>query len=134
MAGSEIIEDQEQIRKEILDFYENLYTEKEPWRPSANFEGIASITGEENMRLEGIFEEEEVFAVIKSCSPDKAPGPDGFTMAFYQKSWGFIKSDVMGALNYFHQHGTMVRSSNASFIALVPKKKGAIHLKDYRPN
>lgn len=27
----------------------------------------------------------------------------------------------------------MVRSSNASFIALVPKKKGAIELKDYRP-
>ncbi|KAF3654185.1 putative N-alpha-acetyltransferase 35, NatC auxiliary subunit-like isoform X2 [Capsicum annuum] len=122
-VGSEIIEDQEQIRKEILDLYENLYTEQEPWRPSANFEGLANITGEESMRLEGIFEEEEVFAVIKSCSPDKAPGPNGFTMAFFQISWGFIKLDVMGALNYFHQHGSMVRSSNASFIALVPKKK-----------
>lgn len=54
------------------------------------------------MSLQRIFEEEEVVAVIKSCSTDKALGPDGFTMAFFQKSWEFIKYDVMGGLNHFH--------------------------------
>lgn len=39
----------------------------------------------------------------------------------------------MGALNYFHQHCYMVRSCNASFISLVPKKKGAFELRDYMP-
>nr|XP_016504797.1 PREDICTED: uncharacterized protein LOC107822745 [Nicotiana tabacum] len=44
-------------------------------------------------------------------------------MALFQRAWEFIKADIMGALNYFHQHCYMVRSSNASFIALIPKKK-----------
>lgn len=32
-------------------------------------------------------EEEEVLEIIKSSAPNKAYGPDGFTMAFYQKAW-----------------------------------------------
>ncbi|XP_055836405.1 uncharacterized protein LOC129905041 [Solanum dulcamara] len=51
------------------------------------------------------------------------PGPDGYTMAFFQKSWCFIKDDMLAALNFFHQNCQMVRSCNASFIALIPKKK-----------
>lgn len=45
--GDEIIEDKELIKKEILEFYQNLYSENEPWRPSANFEGISSLSIEE---------------------------------------------------------------------------------------
>lgn len=30
------------------------------------------------------FSEEEVFVAISNLSGDKAPGPDGFTMAFWQ--------------------------------------------------
>lgn len=79
------------------------------------------------------FEEEEVIAVIKTSAPDKSPGPDGFTMAFFQKAWEIVKVDIMGALQHFHQTGHLVRSYNASFITLVPKKKGAMELRDYRP-
>jgi len=58
---------------------------------------------------------------------------DGYTMAFFQKSRCFIKDDILAAFNFFHQNCQMVRSSNASFIALIPKKKGVVELKDYRP-
>lgn len=54
-------------------------------------------------------------------------------MSFFQKAWEFIKNDVMNALDHFHQHCYMVRCTNASFITLIPKKKGAIELKDFRP-
>ncbi|KAG5589144.1 hypothetical protein H5410_039658 [Solanum commersonii] len=50
-----------------------------------------------------------------------------------QKAWEVIKYEVIGALNYFHHNCHMVKSYNASFIALIPKKKGSIELKDYRP-
>lgn len=123
----------DEIKAEILRFYQNLYTENEQWRPTATFEGLASITSVEKVWLERPFEEEEVLAAINSCAPDKSPVPDGFTMAFYQKAWAVIKSDIMGALTHFYQHCYIVRSCNASFIALVPKKKGAIELRDFRP-
>lgn len=74
-----------------------------------------------------------MLAILRSCAPDKVPGQDGYTMAFFQNAWEFLKCDIMNAMNYFHQTGHMVRSCNASFIALVPKKRGSVELKDYRP-
>lgn len=38
----------------------------------------------------------------------------------------------MGAFNHFHNNYHMVKFFNASFIALIPKRKGAIELKDFR--
>ena len=35
--------------------------------------------------LEREFEKEEIIEALKEAKGDKAPGPDGFTMAFYQK-------------------------------------------------
>lgn len=39
----------------------------------------------------------------------------------------------MACLCHFHQCRHMVRSYNASFIALIPKKKDAMELRDYKP-
>ncbi|XP_070043168.1 uncharacterized protein [Nicotiana tomentosiformis] len=58
-------------------------------KSAANFEGITSITDEES-DLEAPFAENEVLATIQSSAPDKASGPDGYTMAFYRQSWEFI--------------------------------------------
>ena len=41
------------------------------------------ITAEEAHWLERLFDEEEVGGVIKLFNGDKAPGPDGFPMAFF---------------------------------------------------
>lgn len=86
MIGEEITEDKLVIKKEILEYYQNLYTEFEPWRPTADFEDLASLNEEEKDRLESPFEEQEVLAALNTCGPNKAPGPDGFTMAFFQKA------------------------------------------------
>ena len=46
--------------------------------------------------LETPFMEEEVFDALVGCNRDKAPGPDGFSMAFWLFAWEFVKADVMG--------------------------------------
>ncbi|KAL6333963.1 hypothetical protein AAG906_000014 [Vitis piasezkii] len=45
--------------------------------------------------LETPFTEEEVFDALLGCNGDKAPRPDGFSMAFWQFAWDFVKADVM---------------------------------------
>ncbi|RVW24169.1 UDP-glucose:glycoprotein glucosyltransferase [Vitis vinifera] len=45
--------------------------------------------------LEMSFTEDEVFDALLGCNGDKAPGPDGFSMAFWQFSWDFVKVDVI---------------------------------------
>uniref|UniRef100_A0A0V0IVQ8 Putative ovule protein n=1 Tax=Solanum chacoense TaxID=4108 RepID=A0A0V0IVQ8_SOLCH len=64
---------------------------------------------------------------------DKAPGPDGFSMAFYIQCWEVIKEEVVAAIQNFHDQGYFEKSFNATFIALIPKKVGASELKDFRP-
>ena len=39
----------------------------------------------------------------------------------------------MAVLHNFHAHGNFEKSINATFIALIPKKPGALECKDFRP-
>lgn len=39
----------------------------------------------------------------------------------------------MATMNHFHQNCQMVRSTNAASIAFVPKRKGAMEHKEFRP-
>jgi hypothetical protein len=38
---------------------------------------------------------DEVWNIIKELPPGRAPGPDGFTGAFYRSSWHIIREEVM---------------------------------------
>ena len=64
---------------------------------------------------------------------DKAPGLDGFTMAFFQKCWRVVENDVMAFFDHFHRSLEFERSLNASFLALIPKKNNALNIRDFRP-
>ncbi|XP_059288373.1 uncharacterized protein LOC132041681 [Lycium ferocissimum] len=55
------------IQNAILEFYENLYSETEAWRPNLNIQGVQSITGEEQIWMSRQFEEDEVWEGIKLC-------------------------------------------------------------------
>ena len=59
----------------------------------------------EAIRTEVPFTEEEVHVALADLNGDKAPGPDGFTAAFWQFSWDVVKSDIMGLSRDFHEHG-----------------------------
>jgi hypothetical protein len=87
----------------------------------------------ESSSLELSFEENEVFEVIKGMNRDKAPGPDRFSLALFQDCWDVIKLDLMGVFQDFHTHSKFVKSINATFLALIPKKSGPTDLRDFRP-
>jgi hypothetical protein len=86
---------------------------------------------EEASRLELSFEEREVLDVVKGKNRNKAPSPDGFSMAFFQDYWDVIKPDLMRIFLDFHARGNFEKSLNASFIALILKKAGAIDILDF---
>jgi hypothetical protein len=44
-----------------------------------------------------------------------------------------FKNDIMGVFQDFHAHSKFVKSLNATFITLIPKKSGALDLKYFRP-
>lgn len=80
----------------------NLYKESEQWNPDLELQGGAMITDEEQSWLQRPFEEEEILESTNLCAMEKAPGPDGFSMIFFQTFWKVSKSDVMNTLAHFH--------------------------------
>uniref|UniRef100_A0A2N9H4Z9 Reverse transcriptase domain-containing protein n=1 Tax=Fagus sylvatica TaxID=28930 RepID=A0A2N9H4Z9_FAGSY len=68
---------------------------------------------------------EEVVQVLQNLQGDKAPGPDGFTIAFFQKCWRIVETDVMAFFGEVYEFGKFERSLNATFISLIPKKTNA---------
>lgn len=80
------------------------------------------------------FSDEEVEVVVREMPADRAPGPDGFTGAFYKSTWGIIKADVVSTLNalFFGDNREFHRLNNA-YVVLLPKKPDAATPADYRP-
>ncbi|RVW96497.1 LINE-1 retrotransposable element ORF2 protein [Vitis vinifera] len=122
-----------EIKEGVCSAYQALLSDPGDWRPSINGlnfkelgEGLAS-------SLEVMFSMEEIFAALSSFCGDKAPGPDGFTMAFWLFCWDVVKPKILGLFREFYLHGTFQRSLNSTFLLLIPKKEGTEDLKDFRP-
>ncbi|RVW37823.1 Transposon TX1 uncharacterized 149 kDa protein [Vitis vinifera] len=104
---------------------------REVWlRKGLDFNRIGD---EEAARLEEVFSEEEVFSALSDLNGDKASGPNGFPLSFWQFCWDFVKEKVMGFLKEFHEHDRFVRSLNSTFLVLISKKADAEDLRDFRP-
>jgi hypothetical protein len=71
------------IGEHVANYYESLFSEPLSWRPRLDNLEFDRLNGEEASSLEDPFEEREVREVIKGMDRDKAPGPDGFSMAFF---------------------------------------------------
>nr|GEX45958.1 putative reverse transcriptase domain-containing protein [Tanacetum cinerariifolium] len=62
---------------------------------------------------------------------DKAPGPDGYTSAFFKKGWNVISHDVFRAIRDFFKNGKLLKEINHTFIALIPKATTPQKINDY---
>ena len=87
----------------------------------------------DRLSLEREFAREEIIAALREVEGDKAPDPDGFTIAFFQKCWCVIEEDVMAFFADFHSQCIFEKSLNATFLCLIPKKINAVNIKDFWP-
>jgi hypothetical protein len=124
---------QTEICEHIVEFYKKLFSEQCRRRPKVDDISLDSISEIEAGWLERGFEEEEVKRVVFKMNGDKASGPDGFSMAFFQVCWDVLRMDIMKVFGEFHAGGRFEKSLNATFISLIPKISGAMELKDFRP-
>ncbi|RVW42045.1 Transposon TX1 uncharacterized 149 kDa protein [Vitis vinifera] len=121
------------IREGIANAFKTLLSNPGDWRPSVSGLQFEMLEQLDANALETPFMEEEVFDALVGCNGDKAPGPDGFSMAFWLFAWDFVKADVMSFFKEFYENGKFVKSLNTTFLVLIPKKVGAEALGDYRP-
>ncbi|GJV95333.1 reverse transcriptase domain-containing protein [Tanacetum coccineum] len=65
--------------------------------------------------------DEEIKAVMFSIGDERAPGPDGFSSAFFKKGWDIVGLDVCHAIRDYFVNGRLLKEINHTFIALIPK-------------
>src|SRR3954467_11108471 len=63
----------------------------------------------------------------------KLPGPDGFSVGFFQNHWDYIVEEVTVAIIHFFQTDQLLASINHTSLTLIPKILQPKELKDYRP-
>jgi len=80
------------------------------------------------------FTQDVIKETIKSMPPDKAPGPDGFTGAFFKACWDIIKDDVTAAVNSLYMSNSQgFELLNTVNIILLSKKRDVLRVTDFRP-
>ena len=109
----------------MVGVFHNLHLVEEGWCPYIDELSIVGLDSNEIERLELPYSEEEVFVALSNLGKDKALGPNGYIMAFWLFCWDVVKEEVLGFFRDFHEDGRFVKSLNATFLTLVPKKGGA---------
>jgi hypothetical protein len=83
--------------------------------------------------LNAPFTEEEIHHAISQMEKNKAAGPDGIPIEFYQHCWSVVKNDLIRMFNDFHNHQINLERINYGIITLIPKSDDAEIIQKYRP-
>ena len=110
-----------------------MLTEDSEWKTDIGGLNLNQISQQEAEILEFPFSEDEVHSTLIDMNGDKDPGPDGFTVAFWQCCWEFVKEEILEMFKEFHEQNSFLKSLNNMFLVLLPKKGGAEDLGDFRP-
>lgn len=86
-----------------------------------------------NARLRARYSEEEVHQALKQMHPLKAPGPDGMCLLFFQTYWHIVGASVTNMVLAVLNGEALQEGINKTFIVLIPKKKDAESMSDFRP-
>lgn len=81
------------------------------------------ITDNQNIHLMLPITREEVSSALFQMHPDKAPGPNGMTPAFFQKYWSILGDDIVELTRKFFETGEIIKGLNETNIILIPKKR-----------
>jgi len=126
MVDGHTVADHAGMEQALHDHFAGVFGTPATPQFTLNFEALG-IQALDLNELEANITDEEVWAAIKAMPSDKAPGPDGFTGAFYKAACSVIKPEVMAAVQAFvtADDRSMARLNNA-LIVLLPKKIGAM--------
>ena len=86
---------EEELKEGIGSYFKSLFEEPRVRRPDVESSLFKILDLLDNEILEGHFSEEKVSKALSDLGGDKAPGSDGFTLAFWKFCWPIVGREVM---------------------------------------
>ena len=124
---------EQEVWERVVNAYQQLLSESSDWKADIGRLQLNQLSLQEAGILELPFSEAEVQAALLDLNGDKAPSPDGFTLAFWQNCWDFAKEEILDMFKEFYEQNVFLKSLNDTFLVLLPKKGGAEDPGDFRP-
>eukprot|EP00253_Pinus_taeda_P021522 PITA_21522 len=135
LAEGKEINDQEGIKEAAPRHFQSLLS-ADP-QSSDNTDFLRPIESKifvlQNRELDQVVSEEEIRLVAFSMQQDKAPGLDGFTVAFYRNHWDTIKKGYVRMVKYVFQKHKMGENTKSSHLALIPKDLNPLSFDRFQP-
>lgn len=134
VEGKEISE-QEEIKEAALRHFQSLLSAGPQSSNSMDFLRPIErkISDLQNRKLDKDVSEEEIHMATFSMQPDKAPGPDGFTVTFFKNHWDTIKKDYVRMVKNVFKNCKMGENTKSSHLALIPKDINPLSFNQFRP-
>eukprot|EP00253_Pinus_taeda_P035640 PITA_35640 len=130
-----VLTEQVEIKEAASRHFQTLLTADPHYLENPDFLNIIEnkISEAQNADLDKEITSEEIEWSIHSMPLDKAPGPDGFTVAFYRTHWEIIKKDYIRMAKNFFTKCKMGSSIKSSHLALIPKDPNPQSFDIFRP-
>ncbi|KAL3684230.1 hypothetical protein R1sor_002252 [Riccia sorocarpa] len=137
--SGQILEEQEDILKEVHTYYQNLYRAKE--ETAAVLERRREVIGRidrrltegNNRTLEEVPSEEFITSIVMEMPKEKSPGLDGIMVEILQIGWEFMREDCFLMVQSFWEKKKLVGKDSREIIKLIPKNGQKQLLKNWRP-
>lgn len=90
------IDDQEEMCRMVETYFREVFASTGINEVAAENSEPGIVTIEENLNLVDDITYEEFTTAVKQMHPDKASGPDGLNLTFFQHFWSLLGREVFG--------------------------------------
>lgn len=121
-----IVTTMEDLNKCITSYYNDLFVSSSPSWDNVNqvLAFVEPLVDKDmNRFLNWDFTMDDIKCVVFDLSPSKVPGPDGFTMSFFQHEWEVVNVDLSEATLGILNRGGSLEKWNETTVSLIPKVK-----------
>ena len=113
---------QEEIKTKIKDFYQNLYSKKEPTQTHHTFfSNLPQLSQSDQDMLETDLSINEIYLALMTCK-ESAPGPDGIPYKVYKDFWDILGPEILAVWQLSERTKKLALSQRHSVITLIEKK------------
>eukprot|EP00253_Pinus_taeda_P036581 PITA_36581 len=134
--GERVVE-QNEIEQVLMEHHKEILAEPQVDRRRAIQEICSAIpslvTEDQNKALMRAVTIEELAEVVKAMKKGTAPGPNGFTVDFYQAGWHFLGKEILDLVEESRINQKVWPALNSTFFALIPKGDNLEEANGFRP-
>jgi hypothetical protein len=132
--GANHITGDEDLLKHATSYYKTLFGHGAAFTLDSSLWPLEeNVSEEENEELVIPFLVEEIHYALFQMEKNKATGPDGFPIEFYQTCCQFIRQDILDLFMDFYANSLDIKRLNYGIITWIPKIKDAAGIQQFRP-